>query len=130
MAFQSKSEARLALAQNYNGNVGTLQSSSVKGPKDMGDNGPRRLMGKMSGGGRNTDGLKGGKLYGKTGKAASSSGLGGAMSGGGYPSPPHQNMAPDGGKTTRMNPDEGKVSAKMMIRSSTPKPLRGGANDD
>lgn len=131
MAFQSKSEQRAALSTNYSGNTATLQSSSVKGPKDMGDNGPRRLFGNMSTSGKNGEGLKGGKLFGKTGSAKSSSGVGGSMSATGYTSPPRQSMASGAPtKPTTMKMGEGTVHAKVQARSAGPKSIRGGSDGE
>jgi hypothetical protein len=69
-------------------------------------------------------------LYGKTSSSKSSSGVGGNMSGSGYPSPPRQSMAPGGtAKTTNMKLGGGTVHAQMQPRSAGPKSPRGGNGD-
>lgn len=116
---------------NYGSSSGTLNSSNVKGPKDMGNNGPNKLMGKMS------FGDQGKKLFGSTVKASSSSGISGPMSGSGYPGGARQTRLTEPGNlkpgtraqaknTTRINPDEGTVHATPQNRGSTAKVLRGG----
>jgi len=95
MAYSSKAEQRLAGSTNYSGSTSTLESDNVKGPKDMGNNGPNKLMGKMD---FSNGGSK--KLYGSTVKASASSGVSGSMSGAGFPKGARQARI-DGGKGPR-----------------------------
>lgn len=132
MAFQSKSEQRAALSKNYSGSVGTLQSTSVKGPSDMGNNGPKLLMGRMG-----TKGDVGKKLYGSFVKSTSSSGISGPMSGSGFPGGARQSRVTEPGNlkpgtaaqaknTIRVNPDTSDQGSRLKLTGSTPKALRGG----
>lgn len=130
MAYQSKAEQRLAGARNYKSSEATLDSDSVKGPSDMGNNGPKQLYGSMGG--------KGGpvELYGKTGSGRAS-GIAGKMSGDGFYNGPKWKRAMEPGdlkpgkdsqknNTTRMNTKSGEKGAVQKNTSSKPKALKGG----
>lgn len=139
MAYSGRSEMRLAANLNYKGASGTLDSTSVKGPKDMGNNGPRRLVGAMNLTGRNTDGIGKRGLYGATVSDGSPSGLNGPLSGDGFRSGPKWKRAMEPGElkpgtyaqknnTTRMTPGGNKKPAAMKSTGTTPKALRGGGS--
>jgi len=136
MAYSGKSEQRLAASLSYKGATGTLDSSNVKGPRDMGNNGPSRLVGSMSTPGRNSDGIGKRGLYAQT-VSGTASGVTGPMSGNGYPSGPKWKRAMEPGEfkpgnyaqaknTTRMTPGKGDKSTVMKSTGTTPKALRGG----
>lgn len=99
------------------------------GYPDMGDNGPRKIFGKVSSG-SNKDGLKGGNLYGKTSDGKALGAVGGAMGANGYPNPPRQSMASGKAvKPTAMKLGGGTVKAQMQPRGAGPKSIRGGDGD-
>lgn len=115
---------------NYNKSKAENRAiNNTRGPQDMGDNGPRKIYGSISVSGRNGDGLNGGRLYGKTGSAKASSGLGGNMSGAGFPAPPRQSMASGTPvKPTTLKLGGGTVKAKIMERGGA-KSMGGGDGD-
>lgn len=131
MAYSSKAQQRLASARNYKSSEATLDSDSVKGPSDMGNNGPKQLYGSM---GKDKSGSV--DLYGKTGSGRAS-GIAGKMSGDGFYSGPKWKRAMEPGElkpgkdsqknnTTRMNTKSGEKSAVQKNTGSKPKALKGG----
>lgn len=138
MAYSGKSEQRRASSINYKGATSTLDSTNVKGPKDMGNNGPSRLIGTVTGGG-NSDGIGRRGLIGTTVGGATASGLNGVRSSTGYTAGPKWKRAMEPGNlkpgtaaqknnTTRMTPGKGDKSTVMRTTGSTPKALRGGGS--
>ncbi|SRR6266404_962231 len=137
MAYSGRSEMRAAAAINYKGATSTLDSTSVKGPKDMGNNGPSRLIGSIVGSGGSSGGVSKRGLIGTTVSGATASGLTGSRSATGYTAGPKWKRAMEPGElkpgttaqknnTTRINPDSGRTSATMKTTGTTPKALRGG----
>jgi hypothetical protein len=135
MAYSGKAEQRLASSLNYKGATSTLDSTSVKGPKDMGNNGPHRLIGTVTSGG-NSNGLGRRGLIGAT-VSGNASGIAGPRTASGYPDGPKWKRAMEPGEqkpgtyaqaknTTRMTPGQGRVAATMKTTGSTPKAFRGG----
>lgn len=132
MAYQSKSEQRLAGSLNYKSSESTLNSDGIKGVKDMGSNGPSKLYGSMTGVSRERT-----PLYGNQVKSTSRSGLSGNMTESGYPNGPKWKRAIEPGEfkpgnrsqasnTTRMTPGKGDKGVAMKSTGTTPKALRGG----
>lgn len=71
MAYQSKSEQRIAGSTNYEGSSSTLNSDSVKEVKDMGK-APDKIWGKQGGGSTKA-------IFGKTGTRTGQGGLVGKL---------------------------------------------------
>jgi len=136
MPYSGKAEQRLAGSLNYKASESTLTSSSVKGPKDMGNKKPDTIYGTLSSGGGNA-GLYRGALYGCTDDGGSPSGITGTLAGAGFPSGPRWKRAMEPGElkpgkasqaknTVRMTPGKGDKSTVMKSTGTTPKALRGG----
>jgi hypothetical protein len=137
VAYSGKSEQRLASSINYKGATATLDSENVKGPKDMGNNGPSRLIGTITGRGDSGRGISRRGLIGQTQDRNTTSGLNGSMGGSGYTAGPKWKRAMEPGElkpgtaaqahnTTRMTPGGDKTSATMKVTGTMPKALRGG----